>query len=148
MSFSDQSQRALNWFWDFGDGSFSNEASPFHRYEQAGEYTVSLTITDEVGCVAESTQGPFTVILPDLFVPNVFSPNNDGINDLFQVRYTGNETYFLQVHDRWGRKVFEANGSASAWDGTTNGAKMAEGTYYYVLTIGENRYNGNITLLR
>ncbi|MEM7657062.1 MAG: PKD domain-containing protein, partial [Bacteroidota bacterium] len=148
VSFSDQSQRALNWFWDFGDGSFSNEASPFHRYEQAGDYTVSLTITDEVGCVAESSQGPFTVILPDLFVPNVFSPNGDGIGDTYFIQYTGVETFFLQIRDRWGRNIFESNGPASGWNGTFNGANMAEGTYYYVLSIGENRYTGNITLLR
>jgi gliding motility-associated-like protein len=88
------------------------------------------------------------VVLPDLFVPTVFSPNNDGINDFFQIRYTGTETFSLQVHDRWGRQAFSADSQNSAWDGTTNGANMAEGTYYYVLTIGENRYTGNVTLLR
>ncbi|MDX2284607.1 MAG: PKD domain-containing protein [Bacteroidia bacterium] len=150
VQFSSNSSGATAWFWDFGDGGYSDEANPLHVYQQAGSYTVTLIITDAGGCIDTARYAPVVIAIPDLFIPNVFSPNEDGVNDRFWVEYTGKDRFSLQVFDRWGRKMFgeEAN-AANSWDGRTPEGGPAEvGVYYYVLQIGEQRFTGNVTLLR
>ena len=142
------SGQITNWLWDFGDGGFSSSPSPIHTYEQGGTYTVRLSITDENGCIASTEQGPFTVINPDVIIPNVFSPNGDGINDEFLILYTGKEDFELKVQDRWGRLVFEADGSQDGWNGTVGNSEAPVGVYFYALKVGEEEYTGNVTLLR
>ena len=149
VEFTDQSSNAVSWFWDFGDGSVSTDPNPTHQYSQAGDYTVSLRVTDANGCVATLTDGPFSVISPELLVPNVFTPNGDGINDAFTVRYTGSEDFYLEVFDRWGRMFFSAEAADETWPGIDgNGNNAPEGVYYYSLQIGESSYQGNVTLMR
>ncbi|MEM7370876.1 MAG: gliding motility-associated C-terminal domain-containing protein, partial [Bacteroidota bacterium] len=84
----------------------------------------------------------------EVIIPNIFSPNQDGINDEFAVRYTGKEAYSLVVQDRWGRTVFEAEGPSSTWDGQVGNNSAPEGVYYYMLKVGSEEYSGNVTLLR
>ena len=106
-------------------------------------------MTDENGCVSTITDGPFEVYQPDLLVPNVFTPNGDGVNDAFAVRYTGAEDFYLEVFDRWGRMFFSSQSAADTWPGLDgNGNAAPEGVYYYSLQIGENSYQGNVTLMR
>ncbi|MEM7372648.1 MAG: PKD domain-containing protein [Bacteroidota bacterium] len=150
VQFTDQSQQAEAYFWDFGDGQVSTEKNPIHTYEQAGSYMVSLTIKDAGGCLDQYSYGPFEVAIPDVLIPNIFSPNEDGINDVFQVRYTGVETFMLEVFDRWGRRMYgPVNASSMAWDGRlSNGSEAHEGVYYYTVRIGDKSYTGHVTLLR
>jgi len=149
VQFSDQSQAAVRWFWDFGDGATATAQDPAHVYGEAGSYTVSLTVTDENGCVSTATEGPFTVAADNLLIPNVFTPNGDGTNDEYLVRYNGTEVFSLQIYDRWGRSFFESDAAQDGWDGLDpEGQPAKEGVYYYLVRIGEQEYNGNVTLLR
>ena len=149
MTFIDLSENAVEWLWDFGDGNSSTEMSPTHTYEEAGEYIVTLTVTDAGGCVSQFTLGPIIVLSPELFIPNVFSPNEDGVNDRFVVRYTGVEVFRLEVYDRWGRQYYDSNLPDEGWPGTHDNGELApEGVYYYHLKIGGKDFTGNITLLR
>ena len=109
VQFEDLSTGAISWFWDFGDGNTSAEQSPNHTYAQAGNYTVTLRVSDENGCVSTVVYEPYVVVEPDLMIPNVFSPNGDGVNDEYQVRYTGTDVFSIKVFDRWGRLFFEAD---------------------------------------
>lgn len=106
--FSDLSQNGVSWFWDFGDGNHSSEQNPTHLYQNPGEYPVSLTVTDSNGCVSTISYGNYLVYSPELFIPNVFTPNSDGLNDLFEVVYNGKESYNLEVFDRWGKPLFRS----------------------------------------
>lgn len=149
VQFTDGSASAASWLWDFGDGSISTEQNPMHQYEVAGDYMVTLRVTDENGCVSTVNDGPFAVFAPDLLVPNVFTPNGDGINDAFAVRYTGSEDFYLEVFDRWGRKFFAAEAADENWPGLdANGNSAPEGVYFYSLQIGESSYQGNVSLFR
>ena len=149
VRFTDLSGEAVSWFWDFGDGTFSNEPSPVHSYTEPGSYTVSLTVTDANGCVSTFDLGPYVVYAPGLLIPNVFTPNSDGINDVFQVLYDGKERFFLEVYDRWGERFFSAATPQQGWNGTNGSGNQAkEGVYFYQLQIGEKAYSGNITLMR
>jgi gliding motility-associated-like protein len=67
-----------------------------------------------------------------LEIPNVFTPNGDGINDLFTILSTGVKEIDLQIFNRWGQKLFSFNGPKAAWDGLTDkGAKVPDGTYFF-----------------
>lgn len=85
----------------------------------------------------------------ELFVPNVFSPNEDGHNDIFKPRGTEPFDYELRVYDRWGNCVFESKEIDRGWDGTFKGDPMNSGVFvYYILSAEEVIDKGNVTLLR
>lgn len=85
----------------------------------------------------------------ELFVPNVFSPNNDGVNDKFRVRGSEPFEYELRIYDRWGNLVFNAEEIDVAWDGTHNGKLLNSAVFvYYILSGDEVLDKGNVTLVR
>lgn len=147
--FLDQSRSASNWLWDFGDGESSTDINPVHSYYETGEFDVTLTVTDSNGCVSSITYGPYVIFEPDLFIPNVFSPNGDNINDRFEIVYTGVENFHLEVFDRWGRAFFASDSPENLWNGTnSDGSEATVGVYYYALSVGNKIIRGNVTLLR
>jgi gliding motility-associated-like protein len=90
------------------------------------------------------------LVIHDLFIPSGFSPNDDGINDTFEVTgldvLTDNE---LTVFNRWGQQVYHMAGYANQWDGRdNNGHALVDGTYFYVLTIVDDAYHGQIIIKR
>jgi len=119
-----------------------------------GTYTV--TVTDGNGC-ATTYSVLFDVIGdcvdPVVYVPNIFSPNGDGNNDVFYVRATMIRKFHLLIYDRWGEKLFESDDIASGWDGTYKGQDMHSDVYVYhlALTLSDNtevKRKGNISLVR
>ena len=89
----------------------------------------------------------------DFFVPNAFSPNGDGLNDLVNVHGFCIGTYNLQIFSRWGEKVFETSSLSDSWDGTFRGKNMDTGVFVYRadgITIDGKPFSikGNITLIR
>ena len=148
VQFVDASLNPVSWFWKFGDGKTSTEKSPLHSYWQPGEYEVVLVITDSNGCVSQKQLGTYVVLNPRLFIPNVFTPNFDGIEDTYRIIYSGSEAVKTQIYDRWGKKVYEGEGAENEWDGFYNGNWVPEGVYFYDIQIGSEHYKGNITLLR
>lgn len=149
VNFTDMSNNASAWFWIFGDGQTSIEENPQHFYAQQGEYPVTLIVTNIHGCTDTLTRYPYLVLPPDLFIPNVFSPNGDGFYDQWNVQYTGNETFSAEVFDRWGVKYFIATSPEKTWNGTNlNGINASDGVYYYSIMIGKKNYKGNVTLMR
>ena len=149
VSFFEQTTDAATWLWNFGDGNSSSEPNPQHQFTTAGEHFVTLTVTSEFGCVAQVIHGPFVVVPSDLFIPNVFSPNGDGVNDVFLPEYIGSQPFFLQIFDRWGVLMAEVRNKTAGWDGLTVDNKPApDGVYYYRLTVGPREFAGNVTLMR
>ncbi|MEI8278934.1 MAG: gliding motility-associated C-terminal domain-containing protein [Bacteroidota bacterium] len=100
-----------------------------------GEFTgfVSLTVTDPWGCSSTETT-PMTTLNSCcvLHFPNAFTPNNDGINDVFHSLAGGHhDISVFRIQNRWGQTVFETNNENFGWDGTYNGVAQDIGTYYY-----------------
>jgi gliding motility-associated-like protein len=90
---------------------------------------------------------------PVIYIPNIFSPNNDNQNDVFYVRGEGIASLHLLIYNRWGNKVFESNDITQGWDGTQHGQKCESGVYIYraeiTFTNGETiTKRGDITLVR
>lgn len=109
------------------------------------------------GCVASDT---FNVILKscqcELFVPNAFTPNNDGINDVFYPSLTGEDCYqskyMLHIYNRWGQMVFDAYEATNGWNGTYKGKPAETGVYHYYMQLtsarGVRTLKGDISLIR
>ena len=123
---------------------------------------VQPTLTTQYIVVASNSiyckvQDTVTVIVDincgDFFIPNVFSPNGDGLNDLINVHGRCISTFNLQIFNRWGEKVFETSSLSESWDGTFRGQKLDTGVFVYkadgVSIDGQEfKMKGNITLLR
>ena len=133
-----------------------NQANTLATPQRTMCYTV--TVTDLNGCRKQDTACVKVkeVICkePFIFVPNAFTPNGDGKNDVFYVR--GNEfllSFILRIYDRWGEKVFESENIEDGWDGTFRGKICQPGIYDFYLEAtchGKQRFikKGNITLIR
>jgi len=146
---------AVNYLWDFGDGTTSNAQNPSHTYTLPGEYTVVLVVnTGAPDFCTDSVQIIITVYEPSkVTIPNVFTPNNDGANETFRVESEGLETEEMLIYNRWGKQIFSWSEVGGEWDGTINGEKAADGIYYYIFNANGNdgveyRSNGTVTLLR
>lgn len=132
-AFFDGTTGGTTWAWDFGDGGTSTQQNPTHSFPTSGTYTVILTVTNANGCV--DTVQVVINVTEDFLLPNVFSPNGDGINDEFFVTTSGLTEYKMEIWDRWGVKIFESAEPNVHWDGhTSSGAQCSDGTYYFILT--------------
>lgn len=147
---SETSGQAQQWTWYWGDGTLSNGSTAEHQYNQAGTYKIELYAEDKQGCRGRWESSPIVVQVPEVFIPNVFSPNGDGIGDGFRVEYTGDEYFNLKILDRWGVLLFETHNPQQYWEGRDrNGGEVGAGVYYYQFRIGEKNYPpGNVALLR
>lgn len=150
VDFIDQSVGAVSWTWDFGDGNQGIGVNPNHTYTQPGTYMVELSVANALGCIARTIQGPFVVVSPELFIPNVFTPNLDGIGDEFRIEYSGNQPFEMTVYDRWGVMLYTNRNKTMGWNGKLpdNGDVAPEGTYFYLVRTGDREFTGSFTLVR
>jgi gliding motility-associated-like protein len=147
---------ASTYNWDFGDGTTGTGLNPSHIYTVDGSYTVILAVSSGPPDYCSDTFSlVITAILPSvLVVPNVFTPNGDGYNDVFKPEQVAIKTLHAIVYNRWGDKIAEWNDAEGSWDGRTkNGQVCADGTYYYILEAEgfdavKYNLNGTITLIR
>lgn len=108
---------------------------------KAGEY--SITVTDYNQCEVSIT---FQVNELSIFIPNVFTPNSDNVNDFFEV-YGNTEGFFqVQIFSRWGELVFESNDRHFKWDGVYKG-NIVQSVYVYLIKANGRTYTGSVTLL-
>lgn len=135
----------LHFEWNFAsDESFSNLVSPGRRFEEettvtfeeAGKTFVRLLVTDkETGEESVSETFVIQITESELKVPNAFSPNDDGINDVFKVEYKSLVSFNAVVFNRWGQKLYQwgMDDIDKGWDGTAHGKQVPEGVYFIVI---------------
>ncbi|RSK46182.1 DUF7948 domain-containing protein [Hymenobacter perfusus] len=128
--------------WEFGDGSpTSNEEKPVHMFENPGTYSVKLTAR-YANCTVETSFVP--VIVGEVFVPNIITPNHDDKNETFIPRFSCRPAT-LRVFTRWGNKVYETDNYRNDWRADA----LADGLYYYHLKDAEGRtVKGWVTVQR
>ncbi|MEM6345695.1 MAG: LamG-like jellyroll fold domain-containing protein [Bacteroidota bacterium] len=149
------SKNAVAYLWEWGDGSMSSARVPNHQYLSEGIYTIVLTAWDRsFNCF--DTDSLTIEIIPDgsIFVPNAFSPNQDGSNDEFLVLGEGIVSLELVIYSRWGFEIYRQQGYPLSWDGTDEQNRaVPEGVYTYRLQARLNSRAvidraGTITLIR
>ena len=151
--FTNQSQNATRYLWDFGDSTQTTEENPKHLFNESGFYTVCLTGWNDAGCFATTCKRIASEVLATIEVPTAFSPNKDGNNDILYVRTVGIKEFTFRLYNRWGQLIFETRDAAIGWDGIYNGQKQSSQAFAYTIqAITQNNKNieksGNITLLR
>lgn len=114
--------------------------------------TYYIEISDSIGCKSYDTVTVNVEYFP-YFLPNGFSPNNDGNNDVLYIRGTGIQSVYLQVFDRYGNLMFETQDQNVGWDGTYQSKPVNTGVYIYNIQVfykdgRTEEKNGNITLFR
>ncbi len=133
--------------WQIGNLTRLYDRDPIYQFQQPGTYTVSLVVTNELsGCQSIDSTTQITVSEAALGFPNAFTPNGDGVNDVFKPAFRSLKSFELTIFNRWGRKVFSTSSPTDGWDGTINGRDAAAGTYYYYATA--EGYEKDVSFIR
>lgn len=147
ITFTDSSQNAATWSWSFGDltNASSSLQNPTFMYPDPTCYEVVLAIASSDGCV--DTTSKEICINPDvtIYVPNAFTPNDDGINDIFYPAQTGidPDEFEMWIFDRWGNMIFFTDDLYKGWDGHARGASNVVQIDTYVWKIKAKDVLGN-----
>ena len=157
VTFMDESTDAIRWNWLFEGFGISFEENPVYTFRESGRKPVRLVVTASNGCT--DTIFSEILVVPDIAykLPNAFTPNGDGVNDLFFG--VGNaeeaEAFQLTIWNRWGELIFETNDANEGWNGQKfNTGKLAPNGVYVVVVRYVNyedvvtNLQGFVTVLR
>ena len=145
FEFTNESENATSFQWFFGDGTESDFVNTTHFYDSYGVYNVALVAMAEDGCT-DTAYVAITVNDEVLFyVPNSFTPNGDGLNELFipvlTAGYDRSQGYEFSVYNRWGEQIFFSDTPGEGWDGTYNGLPSQNGTYIWYVKFKDSMNN-------
>ena len=130
VQFTDSSyDDIVSTWWTFDNGMTSTETNPLHTFGYDGLHEVWLLVQDINGCYDSIMQ----TIKPPLFIygPNSFSPDGDGMNDVFKFKGMGIEHFDLMIFDRWGEMLFSSKSINVGWNGTYKGKPVPAGVFVY-----------------
>lgn len=155
-TFLNSSLNGLTYNWDFGNGATNTITtlnSQTATYPLIGTYNVVLQATNGYCSDVDSVQ--ITIIVPtlELFVPNVFTVNNDSINNVWSVQTINASSSKVQIFNRWGNLVTELNQINESWDGKVSGSDATSGVYFYKYEVVDlygvsKKGHGHFTLIR
>jgi gliding motility-associated-like protein len=144
-----------SWTWYLPNDTITNftDASITNQFGPPGTYTVTLVVADTNGCFHDYTVD--VIVTNEFHLPNVFTPNGDGVNEFFEMRNDVFESFEIVILNRWGNVVHHRKDATGTylWDGKTqSGERVEDGVYFYRLTgtltdgsIGEK--HGNVTVI-
>jgi gliding motility-associated-like protein len=142
-----------SWFWELGNGAVNQGQNTEVTYVAPGVYPITLKISNEVGCEAIKLD---TLIIEKgykLTMPSAFTPNDDGLNDVFTASHENIIRTSLQVYNKYGALVFESNVLNAEWNGELKEVPLPQDSYLYVIEyVAESGIarteRGRFTLLR
>jgi gliding motility-associated-like protein len=153
-----------SYFWDFGDmlnNPGTNNATTqnaSHDFSGVGNFPVTIVMTNIYGCTDTLIRAVEVIEDFTMYIPNAFTPNGDGINDLFQPKGMGwmPDKYEFLIYDRWGNLIFKTNDYAKGWDGTVKGSGGICPSDVYVYKIRatssahseRKEFAGHVTLMK
>lgn len=153
VSFSNSSTNAVRYRWSFEDGQSSSEENPTHVFDKVGTNKIKLIAFNYANCYDEYET---TLEVAPFFIPNAFTPNNDGKNDVF---FDGTpvlnvNSFNMLIFNRWGQMVYSTDSFFRPWDGfMSNGDPSPEGLYTYQIEITSVKgkyyeFTGHFSLIR
>lgn len=150
--FTNKSPLAVSYQWDFGDNEFSTLQNPIHNYQSQGEFNVTLTVNAGTVCPESASINIYSPAdgFYTLYIPNSFTPNGDGNNEMFKIySKIPCDTYSLKIFNRWGEEVFRTEDPLNiGWDGWFKGQPASEGIYVYYLNGTQSKKTGYVVLAR
>ncbi|MBI4932011.1 MAG: gliding motility-associated C-terminal domain-containing protein, partial [Bacteroidetes bacterium] len=147
----------ITWAWSFGDGGNSVVQNPHYTYQSEGTFLVTLIVTNASGCNDTTEQTVIVEGYSTIYVPNTFTPNNDGLNEVFAPQFSriDEQNYSMMIFDRWGNLVFKTTNVRDYWDGKVHrsGDLVQEDIYVYVITYhdlkkAEHKLIGNVNVVK
>jgi gliding motility-associated-like protein len=153
FSFINHSADADLYDWYVDGVLISNTSDYFHAFHKLGYHTICLVAKTTAGCLDSICDKVYVDVKPSIGVPNAFSPDGDGTNDVLYVYGLGIEELNFKIFNRWGQLIFETNDRNKGWDGTYKGVPQEMEVYVYVvsatfLTGSSKSIKGNVTLVR
>jgi gliding motility-associated-like protein len=141
IAFTNTSENADYVIWEFSDGEMTTEPNPEHVFSSVENWTATLVAVSENSCRKSITQEYFPS--GALFVPNAFTPDNDGFNDVFFVKGHDIKTYEIKIFNRNGEVVYESADIETPWDGGVKGGDYfaPDGVYQYLIKAVDKREN-------
>lgn len=139
-NFNNTSINSDSWSWDFGDGTFSADFNPSHNFDLIGKYYVCLVAKNKIGCTDTLCKSVDVYEDWTFYIPNTFSPNEDGVNEIFYAYGTNITNFKIEVYDRWGELIFSSTSLLNGWDGTYKGVPVTDDIYAW--KAGFNDYKG------
>jgi gliding motility-associated-like protein len=148
------------WHWDFGDylstTDTANTQNASYTYTYVSNYPVMLIATNIYGCTDTVYRNISVTEEFTMYIPDVFTPNGDGLNDVFNVRGAGfvEEGFEMLIFDRWGQLIYKTNDVYKGWDGKVKGVEAKNDVYVYKIrcfTTVQNikkEFVGHVTLYR
>lgn len=139
--------------WRFSDDSIAYTKNVTRTFADTGTYCATLKVVNGKGCIDSTTQCVYIKPAYTFYIPDAFSPNGDGKNDIFLPRGTYIRTYDMYIFNRWGNLIFHTSDLSTGWDGSISHILCQEDTYVYVIDIidaigkGHN-YMGKVSLLK
>jgi len=161
VEFADASYNAniAGWTWSFSNlktNQILTKPVVNQMYENAGSYAAVLIVTSDKGCVDTVVKAVLIGEDYGLFVPDAFSPNGDGLNDVFRAKGYGITKFELSIFDRWGEKVFTTNDIEQGWDGNFTrraNTEVKQDVYVWKIRLtnvhgASKEMTGKVTILR
>jgi gliding motility-associated-like protein len=154
MVFENDSDESLNYYWLVNESDSLFDYSNELIYNFGDRVDVALYVENSNGCYDSTSLDFYLEDFDEYFkvsLPNVFTPNFDGDNDIFRVDMAGklNECSELSVFNRWGQLVYSSNGRTPQWNGKNySGLDVPTGQYYFQLLIKEKSFDGKFYLFR
>lgn len=153
VNINDESYGVTEWHYDFDDGSSSQDQNPTHEYQEAGTYQIVQYVNNDFGCDDETSIRIIVDPAITFYIPNAFTPNNDGHNEVFYGYGEGIVEYQMWIFNRWGENIFYSANIEAGWDGTYKGKAVDAGEYiyrFYVIDVDghDHEYAGGVTLIR
>ena len=154
FNFLNSSIGAVSYNWNFGDNTGDTSFNSNHSFSEPGIYYVILTAISADGC-SDTARSPLILIQgePTPWIPSAFTPNNDGVNDIFKIYGIAIAEVDFRIFDRIGELVFSTTDPSQGWDGNFSGKKSSTGVYVYYAKIkmrssDEYILQGDVTLIR
>ncbi len=157
IDFINSSSNDLNYYWLFSDNSQSNELVAEKTLDFNSSVKAQLFVENDLGCQDSSSLNLNSLTFESIFnfesfnPPNIFTPNGDGTNDLYDLKFPGriNECVELVIYNKWGEIQFSSTGNNIYWDGYTNtGVPASQGIYYFTLNLKNKSKSGFLQLFR
>jgi gliding motility-associated-like protein len=136
VQFTDESTNAASVHYNFGDGMETDTLNPVYWYTTYGTYEVSQIVENEQGCVDTIIKEIVVNTNENIFIPNSFTPNGDGKNDVFYPVQRGiqSKDFEFFVFNRWGQLIYQSNDPSQGWDGLQKGKEIKTGVYVWKLS--------------
>ena len=155
VQFYNESIGYTDFTWSFGDNTYSKEEHPVHKFREPGKYMVELSVVNDYKCFDKKSIEIEVKAVANVFIPNAFTPNGDGLNDIFNVEGYNltDENFQMLIFNRWGDQIFQSNSLNNGWNGIYKNDIVPQGTYVYKVHVkdingSEQEFIGSVAVLK